>query len=308
MRVCVIVPCHNAERYIGEALESVLAQTHADTTALVVDDGSTDATARIARSFGARVTVIGQSNSGPSAARNRALDATEAECVAFLDADDCWHVEKVARQVAFLRANPDCGLVHTAIRHIDADGRVTGRPGNAPLRRRTHGDCLAELLSRNTITTSSVMLRRAALGDDRFFPELRVAEDWDLWLRLAARSRFGYVDEELTDYRFHDSNTVRGRQRMLLAELVVLERTAAWLREPGHLRAARARRGRVFADLGHLAYAQGDLQRARRCFRDAGRFLDRDGLVEYLAVLLPGFLRNPARRCWHRVVRPHAVR
>jgi glycosyltransferase involved in cell wall biosynthesis len=300
MRVRVIVPCHNAERYIGEALESVLAQTHADTTALVVDDGSTDATARIARGFGARVTVIAQANGGVSAARNRAIDATDGECLAFLDADDCWHPEKVARQVAFLQANPDCGLVHTAIRHIDAAGRVTGRPDNAPLRRRTHGDCLAGLLSRNTITTSSVMVRRAALGDDRFCPDLHEAEDWDLWLRLAARGRFGYVDEELTDYRFHDSNTVRGRQRMLLAELVVLERTAAWLREPGHRRAARTRRGRVFADLGHLAYARGDVQQARRFFRDAGLSLDRDGLVEYLAVLLPGFLRDPARRCWRR--------
>src|SRR5437660_1541210 len=87
MRVDVIIPCHNAARYIADALESVMRQTHRDLAVVVVDDGSNDDTVRIARGFGARVTVLEQANKGPSAARNTALRVSRGECVAFLDAD-----------------------------------------------------------------------------------------------------------------------------------------------------------------------------------------------------------------------------
>jgi glycosyltransferase involved in cell wall biosynthesis len=303
MRVNVIVPCHNAARYVGEALESALRQTYVDTTVLVVDDGSTDATARIALGFGDRVTVMQQQKSGPSAARNRALDAADGAYIAFLDADDRWHPEKVSRQVAFLAAHPQCGLVHTAIRHIDAAGDVTGRPDNAGRRRETHGDCLALLLGRNTVTTSSVLLRRDILDGERFLTELYGPEDWDLWLRLASRTQLGYLDEELTDYRFHDSNITRQVERMASAELTVIDRALARVVVPEHRRAAIERRRRILAGLGNLAYERNDMERARRLFRQAGLPRDFAGLVTYGAVWLPARVRQPARLCWRRICR-----
>jgi glycosyltransferase involved in cell wall biosynthesis len=307
MRVNVIIPCYNSARFLGDALDSVLRQTHADTTALVIDDGSTDATVEIARTFGSRVTVLQQPNSGPSVARNLGIDAAHGEYIAFLDADDRWHPEKLSRQLAVFAAHPECGLVHTAIRHIDDAGVFTGRPVNAPLRRETHGDCLALLLSRNTITTSSVVVRRQVLGHRRFLAGLHVAEDWDLWLRLALRTKVGYVDDELTEYRFHDNNTVRFYERMLFGELTVLARAEARGLVPAHRQIVERRRRQVFAALGHCAYERDDIQEARRLFRQAGRDLDFDRFVEYLAVLLPALVRRPAGSCWRRLRRALAA-
>ena len=298
MRVNVIVPCHNGARFLGEALKSALQQTHRDTTVLVVDDGSTDETSRIARGFGDRVSVIRQPKSGVSAARNRAIDATDGEYVAFLDADDRWHPEKLSRQLAVMSHHPQYGLVHTAIRHIDAAGHVTGRPDNAPFSRDTQGDCVAMLLSRNTITTSSVLLRRDSLRGERFMTDMAAAEDWDLWLRLASRTHFGYVDEELTDYRFHDSNTVRRRELMLTGELTVAERALARVTDPAHRAPALRRRRAALAALGNLTYELNDLCRARRLLWQAGMPLDSRGLVTFVAVFLPDVVRQPARVGW----------
>jgi glycosyltransferase involved in cell wall biosynthesis len=304
VRVNVIIPCYNSARFIGDALESVLRQTHGDTTALVVDDGSTDDTVRIARAFGSRVTVLQQPNSGPSAARNRGIDAADGEYIAFLDADDRWRPEKLSRQLAVFAAHQDCGLVHTAIRHIDEAGVVTGRPLNAPLRRETAGECLALLLTRNTITTSSVVLRRQVLGSERFVTGLHAAEDWDLWLRLASRTQLGYVDEELTEYRFHDNNTVRQVELMLSGELTVIDRALARGVVPAQRRAALKRRRHTLAGLGDVAYEREDMARARYYFRQAGLPVGSGSLVRYVAAWLPQFVRRPARTCWRRF---HAV-
>ncbi len=298
MRVNVIVPCHNGARFLGEALKSALQQTHTDTTVLVVDDGSTDDTGRIARGFGDRVSVIRQPKSGVSAARNRAIDAADGEYVALLDADDRWHPDKLSRQLALMSRHPQYGLVHTAIRHIDAAGSVTGRPDNAPFRRDTQGDCLALLLSGNTIATSSVLLRRDMLRGERFMTDMAAAEDWDLWLRLASRTRFGYVDEELTEYRFHDSNTVRRRELMLTGELTVVDRALARVTEPEHRARATRRRRAALAALGNLAYELNDLRRARRLLWQAGMPVNSDGLVTFAAVFLPDVVRQPARVAW----------
>jgi glycosyltransferase involved in cell wall biosynthesis len=300
MRVDVIIPCYNSAQFIGEAVQSALRQTHTDTTVLVVDDGSTDEGARIARGFGDRVTVIRQQNSGPSAARNRALDAAVGTFVAFLDADDRWHPEKVARQVAFLEEHPHCGLVHTAIRHIDAAGNVTGRPHNAPLRRETHGNCLERLLLKNTIAMSSVLLRRDLLQGEGFLTDVRGPEDWELWLRLAPRTQCGFLDEELTDYRFHDTNLTRQVEAMLSAELTVIDGQLARLVLPAHRRAAMVRRRQILAAIGDVAYEGEDMARARHFYRQAGRPADSGGLVRYVAAWLPWFVRGPARVCWRR--------
>jgi glycosyltransferase involved in cell wall biosynthesis len=300
MRVNVIIPCHNAARYLAEALASVLGQTHEATSAIVVDDGSTDATVAIARGFGERVTVLRQVKSGVSAARNRGIDAARGECIAFLDADDRWHPDKLSRQVAYLAGHPECALVHTAIRHIDSQGLVTGRPHNAALRLQTRGECLAVLLSRNTITTSSVLLRREVVREERFLTGLHAAEDWDLWLRLASQTQVGYLEEELTDYRFHDSNTIRQAELMLAGELTVIERALARVRLPADRRAAAQRRRRILAALGDAAYERDDMAVARRFFARAGRPADSGGLVRYVAAWLPGFVRGPARMCWRR--------
>jgi len=305
MRVSVIIPCHNAARFIGEALASVLRQTHAHTVAIVVDNGSTDGTAAIAEAFGARVTIIRQpGKSGPSAARNAALEIADGGAIAFLDGDDRWHPEKIARQLAYLAAHTECGLVHTAVRHIDSAGTEIDRPGGAIPWRIAAGDCLGDLLAHNTITTSTVLVRRETLGRDRFPGDLYTGEDWDLWLRLAARTQLGYLGEALTDYRIHDSNTTRSLELALGGRLAVTERVLAQGNlAPAHRRAAMRHRQGVLNSLGHLAYQRGNLEEARALFRRAGSRVDALGAVRYIAAALPPSVWAPVRWCWHRVGR-----
>jgi glycosyltransferase involved in cell wall biosynthesis len=298
MRVSVIVPCYNSARYVGEALESALLQSHVQTTAIVVDDGSTDETAEIVASFGGRVTLLRQSNRGVSAARNRALDAADSEFVAFLDGDDRWHRDKLARQVAFCQAHPDHGFVHTDITEIDSDGRALPRRDRGP---QASGECLAALLARNSVTTSSVLVRRDVLGALRFPIGLHAAEDWYLWLHLAKRTRVGCIAEPLTDYRLHENNTVRRIEFMLRGRLTVLERHLAGGLDPTCRRAAKGHRRYILGQLGHIAYDRGDMETARTFFGEAGRHLDGLGVVRLVAASAPGFVREPARRCWRRL-------
>jgi glycosyltransferase involved in cell wall biosynthesis len=97
----------NGERYVREALDSILAQTYRPLEIIVADDGSTDATAAIVALFGKQVHYLKQSNKGPAAARNLGMDAAKGEFIAFLDADDLWHREKLERQMARFRARPE---------------------------------------------------------------------------------------------------------------------------------------------------------------------------------------------------------
>jgi glycosyltransferase involved in cell wall biosynthesis len=302
MRVSVIIPCYNAARFIAEALDSVIRQTHQDTVAIVVDNGSTDGTAEIAESVGPRVTVLRQgARSGPSAARNAALDVADGDAIAFLDADDRWHPEKIARQVALLAAHPTCGVVHTAVRHIDAEGREIDRPGGAIPWRMAQGECLGDLLAHNTITTSTVLVRRETLGAERFPVDLFAGEDWDLWLRLATRTLVGYLAEPLTDYRVHDQNTTRSLELVLGGRLAVTERVLARGLAPRHRRTAMRHRKGVLAGLGHLTYERGNLPQARALYREAGTCIDALGVARYVATVVPAPVWAPLRWCWNRL-------
>lgn len=115
--VSCIIPVFNGERYVREAIESVLAQRHRPLELIVVDDGSTDGTADVVRSCGAEVRYMFQSNAGPTEARNRGLAIARGELIAFLDADDLWHEEKLERQLAVLAERPevDCCLTHVRL-------------------------------------------------------------------------------------------------------------------------------------------------------------------------------------------------
>src|ERR1044071_9784434 len=108
--VSVVIPAYNAERYLGEAIESVLAQTYAPLETIVVDDGSSDGTAAVARSHPG-VTLISQENAGPAAARNRGFAASRGELIAFHDADDLMTPDKLAVQVGEMLAKPAIGCV-----------------------------------------------------------------------------------------------------------------------------------------------------------------------------------------------------
>ena len=116
--ISCIVPVFNGERYLREALDSILAQTYRPLEIIVADDGSTDGTAAIVASYREQVRYLSQPNAGPAAARNLGLGATKGEFVAFLDADDLWHPEKLARQMARFQARPDLDVCITHVRNF----------------------------------------------------------------------------------------------------------------------------------------------------------------------------------------------
>jgi glycosyltransferase involved in cell wall biosynthesis len=128
--VSVVVPTHNGERYIAEALDSILAQTAPPAEIIVVDDGSTDEGPRIARSYGARVNVLHQANAGAAAARNTGVAAVTQPYIAFLDHDDLWTPHKLELQLAALAARPElAGVFGHMVEFVspDAPADVAGR-------------------------------------------------------------------------------------------------------------------------------------------------------------------------------------
>ena len=126
--VSVVMPAYNAERHIGEALQSVLAQTYTPVEIVVVDDGSRDATAETVRRFGPRVRFTAQTNAGAGAARNRGLAMACGRYIAFLDADDSWPPKKLARQVEILEANPGCDLLFGQVQQFLHGAEDLGSP------------------------------------------------------------------------------------------------------------------------------------------------------------------------------------
>lgn len=193
--VSVIIPTYNRARMVQEAVAGVLAQTYDDFEVLVVDDGSTDDTGERLAPFGSRVQVVHSPvRRGVSAARNLGAGASRGEWLAFLDSDDLWLPEKLARQMAFLAANPRlllCQTEETWIRH--------GVRVNKPLtHRKKGGQIFLPSLERCFISPSAVVLKRRLFEESGGFDEaLPAAEDYDLWLRLTWRYEVGLMPEPL---------------------------------------------------------------------------------------------------------------
>ncbi len=198
-RVSVLMSVRNGERWVGEAVDSILGQTLGDLEFIVVDDGSEDATGAIlARRKDPRLRVIHQPPSGLTVSLNRAWRLSEAALLARMDADDVAHPDRLARQVTFLDAHPEVGLLGTGCRTISMTGEVIGvivpPEDDAAIRR--------VLIRKNPFVHSSVMLRREALEAAGGYDEsLPVAQDYDLWLRMSRLTRTANLPEPLVTRR-----------------------------------------------------------------------------------------------------------
>ncbi len=200
--VSIVIPAFNAERHIAETLGSIAAQSLRDFEVVVVDDGSTDGTVDTVFQFADRLPLVvhRQPNAGPAAARNRGIRAARGRYCAFLDSDDLMLPERLAAQVEVLAAQPDLGLVHTDLMTFDDRGVIhhSRRAFSNPC----GGMVLDRLLMDNFITTSTVMAPTSRLVEAGLFGEgRRISEDFELWLRMAARWPIAYVDRPLVQYR-----------------------------------------------------------------------------------------------------------
>ena len=172
---------------------------------IVADDGSTDASLDVLRGYRPRITIIRGEHKGPAAARNRAIEATDSEYIAFMDADDLCEPRRLDLQLRKLE-NQNLDLVASALRFIDEWGWPIPGLWACPPNARNH--YWASLLERNWIGTPSVMLRSSALRSAGLFDEeFTHAEDYDLWLRIGRSHSIGYIEAPLVQCRRHGSNT-----------------------------------------------------------------------------------------------------
>jgi hypothetical protein len=221
--VSVIIPAYNQGHFLGEALQSVLAQTCPHFEALVIDDGSTDNTAEVAKSFAdPRIQYIYQENRGLSGARNTGIRHVRGEYLTYLDSDDQFLPDKLKFLTAELEAHPELGLVAGQAIPIDENGRQVGKVYNTPLVADP-----AQLLLGNPLHVGSVLVRRDWQIKAGFFDEsLRSYEDWDMWLRmLRLGCPMSWVDRPVSLYRFHHAQMTRLGSQMTTASFAVLDKT-----------------------------------------------------------------------------------
>ena len=207
--VSVVIPTHNTRRYIAAALESVFNQTYKDFEIIVVDDASSDGTEDALEPYFDRIVYVKQAHAGSAVARNRGLLRSSGEYVAFLDADDLWLPSKLEKQVDLAERHPEAVLVYSDFNRTESVGESLDS-GLAKRTERKVGEEFTSLLRQNFLHTSSVLIRRNALADSGVFdPKLINAQDWDLWVRLADIGPFVLVDEILTHYRLHETQSVK---------------------------------------------------------------------------------------------------
>lgn len=235
--VSVVIPVHNGERYLAATLESALAQTCGPLEIIVIDDASTDATPQILSSYAAHIEVIRHNAaSGPARARNEGIQRARGTFIAFLDADDLWEPEKIARQLAFAAEHPDFGIVTTDVLWFDDDGTIL-QPSLKQAYPVENGYVVEKLLRHNWISTSATLIPRRILLEAGGFDErpCRLGEDWVMWMHIAAKYPVYFLDQVLTRRRVHADSLGHAEPdtafRDLLRHLETLQRDIPQLQQ-----------------------------------------------------------------------------
>lgn len=223
--VTIAMTAYNVAPYIGAAIESLLAQTYGDFELLIVDDQSNDASRAVAERFAAadgRVQLVASGEKGRVPALNRILGEARGAWFAVFDADDVARPDKFERQMAFLKANPDHGVVGSGNRTINADGRLlVSPPFDRPLR---HEDLIADMESGIKLLHSTMIARTELVRQvGGYRAPFRYSQDYDLYLRLAGVTRMANLEEKLVDYRVYSDQV---STRHLVAQ--TLSATVAW--------------------------------------------------------------------------------
>jgi glycosyltransferase involved in cell wall biosynthesis len=224
--VTVIVPCYNGAAFLEETLRSALAQSHTPVEILVVDDGSTDGSRKIAERFPVR--YVRQENSGLSAARNTGIRESRGNYLVFLDADDRLKPQAIARGLRALDVHPDCAMAVGDHVFIAADGSHLGNSVK-PFDIDHHFETL--LKSNFIEMISTVLFRRSVLEEvGGFNTALRVAEDYDLYLRIARLHPICSHTAIVAEYRKHETNASLNSELMLITTLRVLKSQACYVK------------------------------------------------------------------------------
>lgn len=264
--VSVVIPVYNMQKYIGQALQSVLEQTHSPIEVIVVDDGSTDGTADVVRGVGSGVLLLQQSNQGLPVARNAGIRAARGRYVAFLDADDFWDPVKTEKQLAVLGRHSQVGVIATRCKNVDAEGRPLLTEWTRASSRWCDRvvDLSEELLTRgNMLAISSAVVRKNLLQEVGGFSQegRMLSADYDLWLRVAERTRFYILSEPLTTYRVRKDSMIHASlEKEYGSQLEILLRHRYRYTNQTY----RKRLAKIYYDWADSAFWEGDAQAWRR--------------------------------------------
>ncbi len=233
MQVSILMPAYNAERYLAETIDSILAQTYQNFELLIIDDGSKDNTLAIAKSYAKkdqRIKVISQANSGVSNTLNRGIELIENEWICRMDADDLMMPNRIERQLAFIQEHPDIAVASSFIYNIDEHGRIIAQYQS----KFTTKAVVDEYVRTNQMINfhhPAVIMRKSiiqAVGGYR--GQFLVAQDCDLWNRVVEQGYTVLVQPEyLVKYRIHSSSvsiakTRKATEQMNWIEICMLKR------------------------------------------------------------------------------------
>ena len=237
MNVSVVIPTYNRREELIRAVESVLNQGHHQTEIIVVDDGSSMKVEEILKKFDREnLKIIYQANKGPAAARNRGVEESKSEWLAFLDSDDFWLRDKLAKQVEFHREHSGILISQTDEEWVRNGIKVNPKKYHL----KQGGDIFAISLERCMISPSAVMIQRRLFekmgGFDETFP---VCEDYDLWLRITSQHKVGFIKEKLVvktgghadqlsrKYWGMDRFRIKALEKILESDMIQTKREAA---------------------------------------------------------------------------------
>jgi len=294
--VSVIIPCYNAELFVREAIDSVLNQSYANIEIIVVDDGSTDASRDVVNTYGSRVRYQFQQNAGAPAARNAGIRSARGEFLQFLDADDRILPAKIEKQLECFTEDSSLGVVYGPYYKMDTTGKhfdlVEGGAGS--------GDIFHNLLSwQYFIATHSCLIRTEAVRNVGYFDtSLKSTEDWDLWIRLAVKSRFKYLDMPLAEYRDVASSSSKNLDTVFETSLTVMEKNSHHHSECAACRrAVRLATSRIHRFYGVNQLRLSNLPAARKHFMIAlkaspSAFCNRQTVLDSLSILKRSLLHR----------------
>ena len=292
--VSVIIPTYNRADLLRFALSSVIEQTLPPTEIVVVDDGSTDHTPEVVQRFkreGAPIVYLETEHANRRGMlRNKGAAAATSPLVAFLDSDDLWNPRRLELQVEGLERDPQAGFAFCNFQRFDANGPIEGPclpPGDD-----YNGNILGELIREPLVISSTLLARRDAYEAVGGFADIRMNEDHELSLRLAARYPASYRPEVLVLMREHEDRTSRQNDEMPLLDYVhIIRRFLAEHKELTPEIKARGRQGiaNVHFKLAKLYLAKGDKRAARRHLAALARLRpwDRRALPLYVSSLMP---------------------
>ncbi len=249
--ISVITPTYNRADFLGEAIDSMLAQTYDHFEMIIVDDGSTDDTRALVERYQSdpRIRYFYQENQGQSVARNQGIAASKGQYICFLDSDNAWLPVRLERSIEAFRQNPSADIVYADNITIDEHGQEVGRDDMS----RYSGRITYHLLKDNFVSINTCIIRRycfEAMGG--FSPDDRLAEDYGLWLRFSTRYNFRYIPEFWSKYRVMDDQISSDKDKRFWSNERLLKQ---FLQEfPEAVTANEARRGMSFFYLRKARY------------------------------------------------------